>query len=231
MMNSVNTVILACDSMLTHIQAAQWKMGTDFPVIKLEQKLHMVPEQMRDKIIAALEALPESVDTVLVAMGYCGGSWKEVTVPCRVVIPKMDDCITMLLHTDDVQHDNLKASGHMYFRDDVDVDERLTVRGMMKNLIDTYGEKRGMMVFNTWFAGYRYADIIDTGVYDCRSEEYLEKIRKSAELIGCDIIYSEGSNIILEKLVSGKWDDQFVVCEAGDTIKMEGMMTCFEEML
>ncbi len=46
-------------------------MHTDIPVIYLDRKYHIDPSKMREAIIGALHDLPDTVDTVLVAMGYC----------------------------------------------------------------------------------------------------------------------------------------------------------------
>lgn len=50
-------------------------MGTDFPVIDLDRRLYMDPAKMRDRIVEVLENLPSDIITVLVSMGFCGGSW------------------------------------------------------------------------------------------------------------------------------------------------------------
>ena len=112
-----HTVILACTSLLLHVEAAQTRMGTHFPVVELDRRLHAEPKQMRSRILEALDALPAGCDTVLVAMGYCGGSWNHIPLTRRVVVPKVDDCITLLLHTDDTPLGNLKEHGHLFFRD------------------------------------------------------------------------------------------------------------------
>ena len=40
-------------------------------------------------------------------------------------------------------------------------------------------------------------------------------------MIRCILDYVPGSNRILEKLVSGKWDEQFVIFEKGETIGLK----------
>lgn len=152
-------------------------------------------------------------ETVLVAMGYCGGPWNHIPLSRRVVIPKVDDCITLLLHTDDTPHGNLKEAGHMYFRD-CDTGA-YSIEGMKEEICRTYGMEFGTSIFGSWFQNYTNADIIDTGVYDCYSEEYVTEAQKNADLIRCSLGYVEGSNRILEKLVSGQWDAQFIVLESG----------------
>ena len=86
---------------------------------------------------------------------------------------------------------------------------------MKDEICRTYGMEFGTSIFGSWFQNYTNADIIDTGVYDCYSEEYVAEAQKNADLIRCSLGYVEGSNRILEKLVSGRWDGQFVVLKPG----------------
>lgn len=205
--------------MVLHIEQAQKRMGTDFEIVELDRSLHEYPEKMRDCIIQALHELPAHFTTVLVAMGYCGGSWKDIPVSRRIVIPKMDDCITMLLHTDGTCHGNLKEVGHMYFRDGDT--GRYSIKGMKESLCQKYGTEMGLTVFDAWFHSYTDADIIDTGAYDCHSEEYLMNARENASLIHCALHHVPGSNLVLENLITGQWDSQFLVIEAGQNVTEE----------
>ncbi len=202
--------------MLLHVGAAQERMETNFEVVELDRNLHENPTKMRERILEVMDALPANYKTVLVAMGYCGGSWNNIPVSRRVVIPKVDDCITLLLHTDDTQHGNLKQPGHMYFRD-CDTGA-YSIEGMKEKICRDYGMEFGTSIFGSWFAHYTNADIIDTGAYDCYSEGYVMEAQKNADLIRCDLDYVAGSNLILEKLVSGRWDAQFLVIEAGQEV-------------
>ena len=60
-----------------------------------------------------------------------------------------------------------------------------------------------------WFDAYKSVDIVDTGVYDCYSKRICRACKRESAIINVPYQYVPGSNIILEKLVSGKWDDQF----------------------
>ena len=104
----LNAVILACGSLVKPVSLAQDAMGTCYPVHFLNREYHVNPKEMRLQIITALNSFGANIDTVLVAMGFCGGSWMEVPTDKRVVIPRVDDCITLLLHTDNTPAANLK---------------------------------------------------------------------------------------------------------------------------
>lgn len=218
----MNAVILACSSLNRHVDAAQKKMETQYPVLNVDRKYHEEPKRMREQLIQALESLPHDIDTVLVAMGFCGGSWKTIPVEKRVVIPRVDDCITLLLHTDDAWYPDLKKAGHLYLRDS-DTEE-YSLEAMQKKLCTQYGGMNGSMIFNSMFANYTNVDIIDTGVYDCYLEEYVIQAQQNADLIRSVLGYVEGSNLLLEKLVSGQWDQQFIVAEPGQLLSNQDFL-------
>ena len=215
----MNAVILACSSMARQVAAAQRKMGTNYPVRCVDRRYHAEPKEMRLKLIEALGGLAGEFDTVLVAMGFCGGSWESVYAPLRVVAPRADDCITILLNTDGAPHENLKEPGHIYIRG-TDTG-RYSLEGLRESVCERYGREQGLALFDKWFASYTHADIIDTGTYDSRAEDFLAEARRGAEITRCELRHVPGGNVVLEKLVSGDWDDLFVVAEAGETLTRE----------
>ena len=214
-------IILACDSLQLHVDAAQERMGTHYEVRLLDSRLHAQPEKMNEAVFAAIADMPEHVDAVLLAMGLCGGSVSGRPFPRRTVIPRVDDCITLLLHRDQTWHPNLKACGHFYLTDTLD--GRLSVEKMYRRLTEEYGEEDGGDIFHMWFANYKSVDIIDTGAYPCRSASYVEKAKRQAALINCPLTYVDGSNLLLEKLVSGQWDQQFIVAEKGQVLEQAAL--------
>lgn len=215
----MNAIILACSSLQIHIDAAQTKMKTSYPMVLVDRKYHKDPKEMRRQVIKTIQNMHPEVDTILVAMGFCGGSWDEMVFEKRIVIPKVDDCITVLLHTDDEWHPNLKKAGHFYLSDS-GTDEYSPIP-MQQELCEKCGEEVGMEVFHSWFQSYTDVDIIDTGEYDCYAQEYVAEAQKNADLIRCQLNYVKGSNLLLEKLVSGRWDQQFLVAEPGQLISYQ----------
>lgn len=216
----MSTVLITCSNMSNHVKAAQEKEGTNYPVIELDSKLHAEPKDMRAKLFETLEELPEDVDLVLLSMGMCGGSVAERPMPIKVVMPKVDDCITLLLHTGDDWYPNLKEGGHLYLTDRDD----LSVENILKSVMEKYGEKKGKLLFDIWFDSYRSVDIIDTGAYDSYAPEYLESAERSAALINCPLCHVPGSNRLLEKLVGGRWDHQFLIVEKGGILREEDFL-------
>lgn len=213
----MSAIILSCSSLKDYVEAAQKKENTNIPVRYLDRKYHMEPKQMREKIIEAERNLPEDVDTVLVAMGFCRGSWDQVTFSRRVVIPRVDDCISLLLQKTDDCVPNLKEMGHMYM---VETDpDNFDMEKLCTDLPKEFGGFDAEELYHMFFDNYHYLDIVDTGLNDCYSEEYVMKAQINADAMNVALDYVEGSNLLLEKLVSGRWDEQFLVAEPGSLIR------------
>ena len=172
---------------------------------------------MREQILCALSEVPEGIDTVLVAMGFCGGSWQNVTCSKRLVIPRVDDCVSLVMTTTDVCNPCTKQMGHMYvFGGD---SGGFSIGGIYQSLLKKYDEEAAKTAFDMMFANYRHVDIVDTGLYDCYDPNFVESVQVDADLISAELDYVEGSNLLLEKLLSGRWDSQFFVVEPGTIIE------------
>ena len=211
------TVILSCTSLKDYVELTQKKLNTDYPVIYLSRIYHRDPAEMRENVIRALEGLDPEVETVLVSMGFCGGSWNKVKVPCRVVIPRVDDCISLLLQTTDEPVSNLKKPDHLYVKDkDPDKENFKSIFDHLTKDIDEDTKKR---YHEDWMRYYREIDIIETEVNDSRRPEYAETVKKDADWLQAEMAYVPGGTHLLEKLLSGNWDEQFMVFEPRETTR------------
>ena len=216
----MNAMILACSSLTPFVQKAQERCGTSWPITELDRSDHGEPATMQRHILERIAALPAEYDTVLVAMGFCGGAWEQVTVDRRVVIPRVDDCVSLLLHTDERYCPNRKEPGHLYlFENDPKDFSALTLCRDPDKLDPELRRFDPDFVFHMLFDGYRHMDIIDTGLNDCYSEAYVAAAQEEADRIGAELDYVQGGTLLLEKLVSGRWDRQFLVAEPGQRIR------------
>lgn len=216
----MNIGILACSALSHYVKAAQKKKKTYYPVIEIDRNYHDRPKLLRSLLEEALAKFPEDTDTILVAMGACGNCWEGMTIDKKLVIPRMDDCVTILLHKNDEWHPNLKKPGHFYQIDEDN--EHFLLTTIYKKAVEKYGERRAKRICGMMFESYTNVDVVDTGVFDCYTEEFVAKMRKEADFINVPLNFVEGSNLVMEKLVSGQWDEQFIIIEPGTAV--EGRM-------
>ncbi len=213
----MSTVILACSALADYVRAAQKKMKTDYPVIEVDRNYHDRPKILRSMIEEAMGKVVEEADTLLIAMGACGNCWEGLTWNGTMVIPRMDDCVTILLHKDDKWYPNLKKPGHFYQIDEEN--DHFLPTMMYQRTVEKYGERRAKRVCDMMFESYTNVDVVDTGVCDCHEDAYVAKMQREADFINVPLGFVEGSNLILEKLVSGNWDEQFIIIKPGVPIE------------
>ena len=223
--NKTNTVILSCSSLKDYVEETQRKLGTDIPVIYLNKLYHRDPNEMREHILAKLADLPEGTDTVLVSMGYCGGSWEGVAKnSCRIVLPRIDDCVSLVMQLTDEPISDLKKPGHFYVRDKDPSHESI------KRIFEHMAAGQNLDPETTekyhrhWQDMYEEIDIIDTPINNARSQEYYDKVKIDADWLDARLEYVMGGTHLLEKLIRGEWDDQFLVIEPGDHVTRSEML-------
>lgn len=219
---SGRTTIIACSTLADYVDAAQRTRGTDHPVVLLDRNLHVDPDRMSEHILETIASLPADVGTVLVAMGFCGGSWEGVSCARRLVIPRIDDCVSLVMTTTGELKPDMKRPGRMYMFGAES--GGFSISGIYEGLERKYGGEVAEDVFEMMFANYSGVDIIDTGVYDCRAPGFVAKARWDADLIGAELGMVSGGNLLLEKLVSGEWDAQFLVVEPGVRITRSAVL-------
>lgn len=216
----MDAVILACTTLLEYVQKAQRRQGTAYPVVELDRRFHDEPSDMRRHILQTLSGLDEHVDTVLVAMGFCGGSWQDVSCPRTLVVPKTADCVALALTTPERYSPDLKEPGHMYLFGDGRTG--FSLRTMYENLREKYDAEMADIVFDMYFENYRHLDVIDNGLYDCYDPEYVARAQEDADRIRAELDFVPGSNVLLEDLVAGGWDERFLVVPPNTPIR-QGM--------
>lgn len=202
--------------------AAQKYADTSYEIFLFNNELHSNLKLVKEEVEKQLDELKEKgVDVVLLAMGLCGNALDGIKTPIKLIVPKVDDCMTMLLHSDDQIHFNLKLMGHFYLTKgmtELCVDKWSDTGMTYEKMVERFGEEESKEIIRMIYASYSKFDIIDTGV-DSIEDIYL-KAKDKADLAGCSIDTVPGSNIILENMLSGKWDNQFLVFDAGETISM-----------
>ncbi|MEG1500675.1 MAG: DUF1638 domain-containing protein [Clostridiales bacterium] len=220
-------VIVGCEMIKPEIEAAVAKTGREYEIIYIDAGLHTRPKLLREeleKVLCQLKKDQPAVDTVLLAMALCGNAVIEFTAPMRLVVPKMDDCLTMFLHTNDEAHLNLKKTGEYYT-----TKGWLTVKNYIKEehdfTIEKYGEKKGKKLLERIYLDYHALTMIENGTFD--PEEIKELAEETASYIGCPLKRVAGSNLVLEKLIDGRWDEQFLIAEAGEMLTLEDFMSSY----
>ena len=217
-----NTVILGCSSLKEYVEEAQRKAGTDYPAIYVSRIYHRDPDEMKEHLRDALRKLPEDVCTVLIAMGYCGGSWEGLTFRGTLVIPRIDDCVSLLLQDSDEPRSDLKEKGHLYVRHKDPAKE--SFKGIFDRMAEGLDEETRKRYHHDWQEMYSSIDIMDTGINGSREPEYVREVSKDAKWLDAELRFVKAGTYVLEKLLKGEWDDQFLVLGPEETVTKEDVL-------
>lgn len=206
-------VIIACKTIEKEVLAAVSRQGCGYPILWLESGLHNWPDKLRARLQELLDGC-SGYDTVLLAMSFCGNAVAGLrTHDFQLVIPRCDDCITLLLGSVERRQAHLAA----YFLTEGWLAGENNIWMEYQRCIQKYGEKRGRRIFSTMLAHYRHLALVDTGAYDAEKNE--AEVRAIAQVLGLEYTRIEGTLEHIESLLRGEWPEaQFVVIPPNSTV-------------
>lgn len=188
---------------------------------------------LQTKINTASKSLYEAV---ILGYGMCGGAatgLKAGRIP--LVIPRVHDCISLFLGSHDRYLEEFKKQpGTFWF-----IPEYLERKGGESSLflqfdgpgVTTgdgfncrgYGNGSGegnaefiQLEMNAWKKRYRRGILLETGVP--ADESLVQRVETESFRNGWEFTRMKGSPRLLEKLLNGPWDDEFVVLEPGEEV-------------
>lgn len=209
-------VIIACKTIENELLAAMKQMDCHFPVLWLESGLHNWPDKLRARIQELLD-LCQEYDTVLLAMSFCGNSVVGLkTGAYQLVIPRSDDCITLLLGSCSRRKD-IKAT---FFLTEGWLKGEMNLWKEYQTCLARYGEKRGKRIFSVMLAHYINLALLDTGCFDRAALE--QQVKEIAATLGLEYMYLDGTLDHLKQLLTGPWEEErFVLVPPNSMVTAE----------
>ncbi len=216
----MNTVALACETIVDEIKRSAAEVNSQIPIRWIESGLHNSPEKLRSHLQDEIQALERSdLDKILLLFGSCGNALLGLTsARCRMVIPRVDDCISLLLGGNK-KRNTLSAEAMAYY----------LTRGWLRHennlwneyhyCLRKYGSERTREIYRIMLGNYKNLNVIETGAYNLA--DILPQTEELAGALGLKHEIIAGSLGIIHKALLGEWDDDFAVIEAGTGVSME----------
>lgn len=184
----------------------------------LDFGLHLRPEKLREALQARIDEANAGADVLLLGYGLC--SMAVIGLQARsahLVIPRVDDCIAIFLGSCNAYKEQAKNEPGTYYLTKGWIEVGDTPFEEHKKLIEKFGEVRARRLTQLMLKNYKRLAFINTGHYEIeRFREYAQNTAKSFDLRFEEI---DGSPALVQKMVNGPWDDEFVVVAPGQTIK------------
>jgi hypothetical protein len=218
----MKSLIITCRTVQAEVDKAIEQTGTRFPVMYLESALHNEPDKLKLVLQEALHRMA-NVDQVLLVMGYCGNAILGLKPEgFRLVVPRADDCITMLLGSQQRRAEVQRNMPTYFFTSGwLSCWEKMdkTVFEEYERTLKRYGKVKADKILQITFKHYKRVGLIDTGAFPL--DELMPKAQEYADFLKlkCEII--PGTMDYLKKFLTGPWDDDFIIINSGETIVME----------
>jgi Protein of unknown function (DUF1638) len=188
----------------------------------LEFGLHLHPGQLTEALQAAIDASPD-LDAVLLGYGMCSRAIVGLRAThCRLVIPRVDDCIAIFLGSRDAYAQQARGEPGTYYLTKGWIEVGDSPFDEEARLAAKYGPEKANRIIRLMLRNYKRLAFIDTGIADI--DRYRERARATADRFDLRFEEIEGSPSLVEKLLYGPWDEECVVVERGDVVRYEAFV-------
>lgn len=214
----METTILACTTIREELLHEMDKNdGLKFQIQWIDAGLHDSPKLLREELQRCIDAAPEG--RILSGIGSCGNVWPGIcSGPHSLVIPRTEDCISLLLGGDGVRH-ALEHDKATYYMTKAWAESEHSLYGDYLYSIKKYGRELTEKIYGEMLAQYRYMGLVDTGLTDIQA--LAAQTAPAADAFKLKQICLKGTLDYLGLLLSGPWDEDHFIKIPQDTLITE----------
>ncbi|ABR48261.1 Protein of unknown function DUF1638 [Alkaliphilus metalliredigens QYMF] len=210
-------LIIACRTIADELNMAIEEISCKYPILWIDSGLHVRHDQLRKRIQEELDHI-SNVDQVLLAFGFCGNSLLGVTATnASIIFPRVDDCITLILGSAETRKAVSNEAG-TYFLTKGWLDYETNIWAEYQETVKRSGKEKADRIYKMMLKHYKRLGVIQTGAYDL--EEFLERTQKVAADLNLIHEVIPGTLRYMKKLLTGPWDEEFVVIKQGEKIEL-----------
>ena len=207
--------IIACRTLKHEIEMFK---PPEVDAVYLESGYHRLPKQLREMIQSYIDEEKEA-EVIIFGFGLCSNGLAGLYSNDKtLIIPKVHDCIGVLLGSREAYNKEFRAHPGTYYLSKGWIDELRDPYAEYLDYVKQYGEEMAQWLIDMQYHNYtRVAFIYD---YLPEQEKYEDYSRKVAEFLGVKFEKIQGKSDFFEKLISGDWDsNNFVITPPGQTVK------------
>jgi hypothetical protein len=215
-MEPSRTLVMACATVIEEMTPL---LPADMPRQVFDFGLHVNPQKLHDALQEAIHSVSAEIDTILLGYGLCSQAVIGISSDhCTLVAPRVDDCIAIFLGSCAAYHQQNRAEPGTYYLTKGWIEVGDTPFSDYEQMLKRYGPARADRLIKIMLGHYKRLALINTGQYEL--DHYRDYARRTAERFGLNFEEIEGSNAMLKKMLSGDWDDEFVVVGPGEKIHL-----------
>lgn len=208
---------IVCDVIYDELKS---KIPKNWNVVNFEKRFHEHSDVLKEKLQAEINK-SQDCDIIVLGYGLCGnGTVGLVSPKVSLVIPKIDDCISLLLGSVEERKKQLKIEPGTYFltRGYIGEAEDFIVSGFSE-IKDKYDKKTWQRIIKEMLKNYRRVVFINTGNYN--PSQWRKKAKREAAKLGLRFEELNVPGKFLDKVLNENWDGQFIIVKPGSKITFD----------
>ena len=214
--------IYSCITLQKELENTIKKFGFKGKVNYLNVALHSDPQKMHETLQGIIDANTEAEEIIICVSG-CGKATCDLhATTCSLAVPRTMDCIDVLLTGSGIKRPDgaiFITKSWMNFMKNSSID--------YTKLVKERGQEEADAFLKQLYKGFTDVYIIDTGTYDLQEvESYIMPLVK---LLDGTLTRLPGPYKVLEKLVSGNYDESVIVVPQGGSLSIhefDGLRPC-----
>ena len=206
--------VIACATVIEEMRPL---LPADVPYEVLDFGLHLKPQELKRVLQEKIDEASQSAEVVILGYGLCSMAVVGLhATAATLVVSRSDDCIAIFLGSCAAYKQQASKEPGTYYLTKGWIEVGDTPFQEHQLLVEKYGEVRAKRLTKLMLKNYRRLAFINTGQKEI--EHYRAYARKIAEEFELNFEELEGSPALVKTMISGPWDDEFVVIAPGETL-------------
>lgn len=190
------------------------------PYEVLDFGLHLKPQELKRVLQDKIDEASQSAEVILLGYGLCSLAVVGLRAStATIVTARSDDCIAIFLGSCNAYRQQVGQEPGTYYLTKGWIEVGDTPFSEYEQLVAKYGEAKAQRMIQLTLKNYTRLAFINTGQYDL--ERYREYARQTSAKFNLRYEELAGSSALIQKMIDGPWDDEFVVVSPGETITYE----------
>lgn len=202
----------------------------------LRQGLHDTPSTLHQRLQSTIHEIEKEnselspcmrFDAIALAYGLCSNSVENLSSSLPLIIPRCDDCISLLLGSSARYQELFSSFPGIYWFSRGWMEHAFTpskegYQKKHKEYSELYGEENAdflMETMNNWLLPYHYYAYISSPIGN--DSAFRNQAKKAAKDFDMEFLAFDGSLDYLHSLINGPWpQDKFLFCPPGQRVAL-----------
>ena len=194
-------------------------MPTDMKYHEMDAALHLIPKKLQKTLQQKIDQAPPETEKIILGYGLCSNAVAGLEArKSTLVIPRIDDCIALLLGSKARYLEMQKTHKGTYYLSPGWIEAKVTLVEEFRAMEEKYGKEKTDIIKHSMLKNYTDLAYISMG----RNSEasYKQFACQAAKELNLNFREEQGATNLIKKMLLGPWDHDFVVVSPGNKVNM-----------